>query len=205
MNRNIQNSISTEVENNAVYYARVASTEGCEVKIYRYGIDEQCRLMMGEISAERDALRRAVLQYQLVLFIREHLGDYSGNRQTLLDLAAEQICRALHTVEATIILVERSLRYSQRAIRSIEQEYKAALTPCSTPPKRTEGVVYSTDSQQHLEKRLPAEVRANLTALREKAKLRKRQFNAYRKVCPLHLAEEIVRTAEVFEGMGYPF
>ena len=204
MNREIKNSFSTEVENNTVYYARVASTEGNGVKIYRYGINEQCHQMMQTIWSEKDSLRRAVLQLELVQFISEHLGEYSGDRKQLVDLAAEQICKALHTVEATVLQVERSLRYAQRTLRSIEQEYKAALTPRNAPTKRGEGVVYSTDSQRHLENILPAEVKAKLSSLRETVKKRSRQYNDFRKVCPLHIAEQIVKTAEEFEAMGYP-
>ena len=203
MNRETKNFLSTEVENNKVYYARVASTEGEKVKIYRYALMQECAIFERKIAEEKHPVKKAVLRHQLAQFIMNHSPEFSGDKTQLLTYAARCNFEARYVVENVVITAENMVKYTRRAIRQIEQEYKTQISPRNTQQPKRNGVIYSTDSKQHRENRLPADVKRRLDDLRAKHKHYSALHNQYQQICPRHICDQIIELAEIFHHNGY--
>ncbi len=70
-----------------VYYAPAASTSGSEVRIYRYAFEKVCTDYKRQIDQSESPTQQAILRYKWAKFIMEHVGNYSGNRRFMKDLA----------------------------------------------------------------------------------------------------------------------
>lgn len=203
MNRTIKIQSAAETANNNIYYAPVASTKGDKVTIYRFGFEQECGILAREILAERNPLRKAMLRHQMVCFIHEHIGNYSGDRTELLRGAATLARNAFHTIEETIISTERKLRYIKRCMQDIEQEYDVKAQNIARKPKPQNGVIYSTSTLPEYGTSQQKAGLRKLAILREKAQELKRQMDAYHKICPPDIVQQIIHNVEMYEGMGY--
>lgn len=203
MNRTIKIQPAAETANNYVYYAPVASTKGDKVTIYRFGFEQECSILAREILAEHNPLRKAMLRHQMVCFIREHIGDYSGDRAELLRGAATLAHNAFYTIEETILITETRIRYTKMRMRDIEQEYNIKAQNITRKPKPQNGVIYTTSTIAEYGTAQQKAGLRKLSLLQEKVRELKRQLDAYHRICPPSIAQAIIKDAEMFEGMGY--
>lgn len=201
MNRTPKNTAIQETTQSPVYYAPAASTKGDKVAIYRYGFELECSHLAQQILSERNPLRKAILRHQMVNFIYEHLEDYSGDRCELLKGAATLAYNAFYAIEETIIIADARVQYNQKCIREVEQEYKIRAQWLTAKREHPAGVVYSTITNNISAKE--KEGLHKLSLLLNKAREFKRQLDGYYKICPPNIAQDIIRMAKKFEGMGY--
>ncbi len=206
MNRTNQNPADPCSAQQPIYYARVASTEGDKVKIFRYGFDLEYRAMARKILKERNPLRKAVLRHEMVSFILQHIDEYNGDKKQLMKDAATLAWGALFDVEGTIFATENEIRINTLEMREIEDRHGIKLE--QYPHRRTlpHGVVFSTANprpKHPTSASVYGDVQHKLHLLLRRSRQLDRQLREYRQICPRHIEEEIVRNARMFEKMGY--
>ena len=200
MNYEIKNITSN---NTPIYYARAASTQGNKVRIYRFAMIQECVELSHKIIKERHPVKRAVLRQQLAQFIIDHIEEFSGDRSQMINYAARCNLNALYVIEDKVLLAERMTLYTKRTIAAIEKLYKGFITPkCQSSDKQNPS--YSTDSQRHLESKLPAEVKSRLDELRKKRAKYSALHRQYQQICPRHICDQVIKMADIFKNMDYP-
>lgn len=95
-----------------IYYAPAASTSGNGVKIYRYAFDKVCTDYKRQIDQTESPVKQAILRHEWAKFIMEHIGNYSGNRRFMRELAR--------------CLVKESLGSIKREFRRLNMNIEAA-------------------------------------------------------------------------------
>lgn len=118
MNHKTKNIASN---NHPTYYARAASTQGDKVKIYRFAMIQQCVDLSHKIINEKHPIKKAVLRQELAQFIADHIGEFSGDREQMINYASKCNLNTLHVIEDKVLLAERMTIYSQRTIAAMKK------------------------------------------------------------------------------------
>lgn len=205
MNRTIKNQPAETSANHPVYYAPVASTRGDKVKIFRFGFNEEYNLFIKELGNEHNPLRQALLRYKMAKFIIDHIAEYSGDREVILQEGSMLAFKALQAIEDNIFHLSREVGNISK--RLCELQSKQTASPVKTPKQseREKGLICtcSTIDNKNNNSTISAAEKREIATLCDSLRLLHRRLNSNKQICPHNIIQEVINLTHIFENMGY--
>ena len=168
---------TTSSRTRITHYAPVASTRGERVHIYRYGIDRISEEYRQRLNAERHPLHRAVIRFEWAQFLYAHIGEYSGNRDSLRRYAAS--------------LAHNAYMDAKQALLQAEQEHFAAQRSLSKPQRRL-GFRRSEDGTIKVPTNgLTATAKREIAEAQHDLRTATNRLNDLRHICPEHIFSQM--------------
>ena len=164
---------TTSSRTRITHYAPVASTRGERVHIYRYGIDRISEEYRQRLNAERHPLRRAVIRFEWAQFLYAHIGEYSGNRDSLRRYAASLAHNAYMDAKQALLQAEQERIAAQRSLSKLQRRLGFRRSEDGTIKGPTNGLTVTA-------KREIAEAQHDLRAATNR-------LNDLRHICPEHI------------------
>ena len=184
MNQKSNKMLAAEIStrNRIVNYAPVASTRGERVHIYRYGIDRISEEYRQRLNAERHPLRRAVIRFEWALFLYAHIGEYSGNRDSLRRYAASLAHNAYMDAKQALLQAEQERIAAQRLLSKLQRRLGFRRSEDGTTKEPTNGLTATA-------KREIAEAQHDLRAATNR-------LSDLRHICPEHIFSQMCALAD---------
>ena len=173
---------TTSSRTRITHYAPVASTRGERVHIYRYGIDRIREDYHQRLNAERHPLRRAVIRFEWAQFLYTHIGEYSGNRDSLRRYAASLAHNAYMDAKQALMQAEQERIAAQRILSKLRRCLGFRLSEDGTTQEPTNGLTATA-------KREIAEAQHDLRGATNRR-------NDLRHSCPEHIFSQMCALAD---------